>query len=434
MASGAEIYRSFQEGDVSRLEWALEAVEKLSKEFEAEAKELKIAHDQMMEYWEGDSADAAGKGVNPLIEAHRQSAPLISDTSRSMSAQAGSFSESKNAVVPVPDEPAEPGFFAKAGGILMPGTGAAEEYQSYRDGMAAHEQANANNVRVMEQYTSSTDGARSALPSDFGIVKDDGAVINVETRAANAVASQTASGPSVGGASGATGAPGGGAPLAGGYTGGPTVGAPGTGGLQGGTTSGVQQPSAPAPGTPGTPAPTPRPVTGTPIAGGPLATPAGGNDDTTRSPRGRGTTAARPPAGTSRAGSRMSAGSTPKSGSAATQIPRGANAAAKYSGTPPQPGKSTGIGSPTASGASTASAAKGATSVGRGVPGAMAGAGGGRGQGDDDKEHKDKYAIKEQLDTGLVTEVDELGEKVVDEQTGTTVVPPVIGDLDEGKG
>ncbi|MPY97803.1 MAG: PPE domain-containing protein [Actinophytocola sp.] len=426
MASGAEIYRMFQSGQIEPLRFAFEIVEQLSKEFEVEAKELGAAHKQMMEYWEGDSADAAGKGVMPLIEAHAQNAPLIENASSSMTAQAESFSKSKNSVVPVPDEPAEPSTFAKFAGTIAPGTGYGDAVQSYRDGMAAHEQANANNVRVMGQYTASTDGTRSALPSDFGVIEDDGAVINVETRASNAVASPTAAGPSLGGA---PGVPSGGAPLTGGgHTGGPNVGAPGGSGLPGGTTSGVQQPSAPPTGTPGTPGPPVRPGPGMPIAGGPVATPIG-DKDTTRSPRGRGTTAARPPAGTSRAGSRMTTG-VPKANNAAG-IQRGAGAAAKYSGTP-QPGKSVGVGNP-ASGASTA-AAKGATAVGRGAPGAMAGTGAGRGQGnDDEKEHKDKYAVHEQLDAGLVTEVDELGEKVIDERTGTTVVQPVIGD-DGGKG
>ncbi|GAA5128467.1 hypothetical protein [Haloechinothrix salitolerans] len=428
MSSGAEIYRMFQAGKVDLLEVAFDIVEQLYKEFGNEAEELKGAHDQMMRYWEGDSADAAGKGIEPLIEAYNQSAPLIRNASHSMTTQAAVFSASKSAVVPVPDEPAEPSTFAKFAGTIAPGTDYGEEYRSYRDGMAAHEQANANNVRVMQQYAASTDGTRGELPSDFGIIEDDGAVINVETRAANAIGSPSAAGPSLGGAPGISA---GGVPIAGGgYTGAPNVGAPG-GGLSGGTTSGVQQPSAAPPGTPGSTTP-PRPVPGTPVAGGPIGTPVSGGNDTTRSTRGRGTTAARPPAGTSRAGSRMTAGGPPKSDSAAGRIQRGAGAAAKYSGGTPQPGKSAGVASP-AGGGSAVTAAKSPTSVGRGAPGAMAGTGSGRGQNsDDDKEHTDKYAIKEQLDAGLVTEVDELGEKVVDEQTGTTVVPPVIGDTDDG--
>ncbi len=67
---------------------------------------------------------------------------------------------------------------------------------------------------------------------------------------------------------------------------------------------------------------------------------------------------------------------------------------------------------------------------GMGMGGMMGGAGaGGRGSGgDDDKEHKDEYYIKQEMDPGLKTEIDEYGEKLVDESTGMTVVPPVIGE------
>lgn len=56
------------------------------------------------------------------------------------------------------------------------------------------------------------------------------------------------------------------------------------------------------------------------------------------------------------------------------------------------------------------------------------GAAGQRGQGEEDGEHKDKYAVKEEFDTGLQVEYDESGAKTVDERTGATVVSPVIGE------
>lgn len=419
MATGAEIYEMFQAGRTEPLEFALELVRQLYRDFEVEAEELKAANDQMMRYWEGDSADAASKGVAPLIQAHLDSAPLINDAGGSIDSQAQAFSEAKGAVTPVPDEPDEPGFFAKAAGVIAPGTGIAEEYESYRDGMAAHEAANANNVRVMQQYTAATGDTRNRLPADYGVIEDDGAVINVSTHASSAPAGSAVAGPSVGGAAGATS---GGAPVTGGYTG---------GGLAAGPTSGVQQPTAPTTGSQTFSTPAPRPVGGTPIA--PVGAPVvGGSDDDTRTSQRttRGTTA-RPPAGSSRAGARMTTGSTPRSASAASQIQRGASAAARFSGSIPQPGKSTGVASPTTSG-STTTAAKSVSGMSRaGTSAGVAPGAAGRGRGDDDKEHKDKYFVKEELDTGLVTEVDELGEKIVDENTGSTVVQPVIGDDSE---
>ncbi|GAA5105164.1 hypothetical protein GCM10025762_07960 [Haloechinothrix salitolerans] len=93
-------------------------------------------------------------------------------------------------------------------------------------------------------------------------------------------------------------------------------------------------------------------------------------------------------------------------------------------------GKTTGgVGfGPTGGGAGGA-AAKGMGAMGRGgMGGMMGGAGAGKGQGGEDEEHQDKYYVKQEMDAGLHVEEDEFGEKLVDETTGMTVVPPVIGD------
>lgn len=58
----------------------------------------------------------------------------------------------------------------------------------------------------------------------------------------------------------------------------------------------------------------------------------------------------------------------------------------------------------------------------------MGGAGGGRGQGGEDQEHRNKYAMPEQLDDGLTREVDEYGERIIAQPSGQTVVAPVIGE------
>ncbi|WP_051399443.1 T-complex 10 C-terminal domain-containing protein [Haloechinothrix halophila] len=93
-------------------------------------------------------------------------------------------------------------------------------------------------------------------------------------------------------------------------------------------------------------------------------------------------------------------------------------------------GKGTGVGGfgPTGGGAG-AAPAKGMGAMGRGgMGGMMGGAGAGKGQGGDDEEHQDKYYVKQEMDPGLHVEEDEYGEKLVDDTTGMTVVPPVIGD------
>src|SRR5690606_2366461 len=95
------------------------------------------------------------------------------------------------------------------------------------------------------------------------------------------------------------------------------------------------------------------------------------------------------------------------------------------------PGKGSGAvpcgGGSGAGGAAAAKAGPGA-GMGRGMGGMMGGAGAGRGQGAEDKEHQDQYYIKQEMDPGLQVEYDEHGEKIVDETTGMTVVPSVIGE------
>lgn len=58
----------------------------------------------------------------------------------------------------------------------------------------------------------------------------------------------------------------------------------------------------------------------------------------------------------------------------------------------------------------------------------MMGGAGGRGKGDDDRERKSKFTNTEQFDDGLQREADEHGERTIDEQSGLTVVQPVIGE------
>lgn len=96
-------------------------------------------------------------------------------------------------------------------------------------------------------------------------------------------------------------------------------------------------------------------------------------------------------------------------------------------------GKGSGVGSgfgPTGGGAGAgAGGLKGAGGMGgRGMGGMMGGVGAGGAKGDDEKEHQDKYFVKQELDPGMHVEYDEFGEKLIDETTGFTVVPPVIGE------
>lgn len=438
MYSGQQIYEMFKAGRIEPLEFAHQFVRQLAVEFEDEASALQEAQGQMMTYWEGDSADAAGKGIMPLIQAHMDSAPLIEESSQSISTQSNVYSDSQRRVIPVPSEPEKPSPWAVGASMIVPGIG--DPVGSYRDGMAAHNEANATNVRVMEQYSGVTSDTSRSLPDDYGVIEDDGAAIFIGTRASSAIIEPTTMSPNVNSPGGGL-APGVSSGVSGNYGGAPGVNAPGGGsapapgggGLPGGGASGALPPAAGVVGGSGggggnTPM---RP--GGPGMLPPIAGVAGKGGDTERSGRSAGS---RPPAGTARAGGRMTGagGGAPKA-NAANIARGGAAAAGKVAGTGgglPSGGKSAGAGMPAGSGGQPgAAAAKAGGMAGArgGMGGGMAGAGAGRGQGDDDKEHKDKYFVKEELDDGLQVELDEHGHKTVDEQ-GNTVVPPVIGEPD----
>jgi hypothetical protein len=430
--SGQEIYETFLKGDIAPLEAAQQLVIALAKEFDDEAHHLERAQTDMMQYWEGDSSDAAGRGVVPLIQANSESVPMIIEAGGSVQGQSEVYSWGKQNVEPVPAEPKEPSIWAKGAGAILPGV--PDPDVAYREGMARHEAANANNVRVMDQYTNVTGDTSSKLPSDYGIVEDDGASISIGTHASSVGPTPGVGTPGVGSAGftpGGGSGPGinvpGGGPS---FGGGPGPGIPGGGPSTGGPGPGPVPPGGgPGPG----PAPAPRPGPGLIAPIGPVTGSPG--DDSRRPARG----GARGPAGSSRAGARMTGGSTGTgagSGKATSVLRGGAAAQARLTGGTAglQAGK--GAGGLPGAGAGGAAAAKAASGIGgRAGAGGMgaAGAGGARGKGEEDGEHKDKYAIKEELDDGLTVEYDELGAKTIDEKTGNTVVSPVIGEPDAGK-
>lgn len=429
MADGKQIFEWFQSGRLDPLEFARVEIEGLIEEFHQDADGLRVADNDMQANWEGEAADGASKGIGPLIEGHLQSLGLIEDTASSTQSQADLYAQSKNSVVPVPDAPEEPSMWARGASAVMPGV--PDPMESYRDGMNSHNDANANNVRVMDQYGAGTGQTRSQLPSDFGIMEDDGAALTIGTTSASAVGTPTSGAPTFGGPGG--GLSGGSSSGVGGFGPGPSVNAPGPigggpspGGVPSPTPGGAPPGIVPGPGG----NPPVRPGPGMPIVG-PVGGPPGSSENERRAGR---TATGRPAAGSSRAGARMTGGA-PGSGKA-TSILRGgpgAGAQARLSGGTAglQAGKGAGVLSGGGPGAAAAAKAAGGLG-GRAGAGGMgaAGAGGARGKGEEDGEHTDKYAIKEELDDGLQVEYDELGAKTIDDKTGHTVVSPVIGDPD----
>lgn len=237
MKSGQQIYETFLKGDIEPLQAAQQLVIALAKEFDDEAHHLERAQKDMMQYWEGDSSDAAGRGVVPLIQANSESVPMIIEAGGSVQGQSDVYSWGKQNVEPVPPEPKEPSAFSRGAAAILPGVD--DPDVAYREGMERTDAANSNNVRVMDQYTNVTGDTSSKLPSDYGIVEDDGASISIGTHASGAGGGGGVGSPGFGsssltpgggGGSGVGGLPGGGPSFGGGPGGGLPGGGPSTGG------------------------------------------------------------------------------------------------------------------------------------------------------------------------------------------------------------
>lgn len=424
---GKAIYHSFTNSEVRALLIALEEVAALTKDFGKEAESLKAARDEMMNYWEGDTADAAGKGLDPLVDAHADSAPLLDKTVESLTAQITMFSDAKHRVVPVPDVPPAPAPYPSAWEVITNPTSipkSVAEHKSYASGVEAHEVANENNIRVMEQYASGTNSTSSELPRDYGVLEDDGSDMSISDGKIRKGHSITNNPPEAGGtsASSAAGTSSFGGGGGGSYGGAPSVHSPGGGGagpLQPGGQAGVGGPGAgggPGGGGGGLPPAGTRPV-GAPIVGGPIGGPVGGGGDNTRKgPFSGGVRPGTPggrPAGGSSAGSRLAGGGAgaPKGGAVA-----GTGGGPKAGGGGGLgAGKGAGVGGPGGGAAAAANAAKAGGGVGgRGGMAGMAGGGAGKGK-EEDKEHKRADYLQENDPESLFG---------TDEKTA----PPVIGD------
>lgn len=431
--SGKEIYDNFTTAPgAQELESARAVLEALAKEDAEIGDEVNAAAGALESAWEGEAAGAAHRGAGPLAVDHALSSEQATVAQDLLRRQVESFDYAKSNVVPVPDVPDTPPSLTE----VVADPAAATYYQRKQEALAAEDQ----NVRVMNLWDNHSTYNEQMMPTRYG---NDGAMTFKSADIGSGPGTSVGSGPSVpqvGGSSGASpgatgtsGAIGGIAGSTGGATSGTrssTASRSGSSGSGSGVTRSAAAKTPPTgrlPGTaprPGadTPAGRPGPTSGLPGGGVTGIGPGGGAGSV---PRG----------GVPTGGTR---GGVPGSGGGLRGgVPGGPGAGGMRGGVPGtggQPGRLTG-GAPGAPGAggpggAGAQAGRGATSGGRGGAPGMMGGGAGRGKGDDDAEHRNKYALPEQLDDGLPREVDEHGERTIDEQSGHTVVPPVIGESD----
>ncbi|MEC3979991.1 hypothetical protein [Amycolatopsis sp. H20-H5] len=184
---GKQIFENFTEGDTRGLRDAADGVSDLSSSYLERAQSIKALQDRMKQAWTGSGADAANAGAGPLEQAFAQTATPLDMTKASVDLQASSFDSSGHAVVPVPPKPESPSPWTTGLKAAIPLAGpfmAAGDLSSYQDSVTKYNAANDTNVRVMDQYSNSTDGTRSVLPADFGVLKSDGAPIALKTPSA----------------------------------------------------------------------------------------------------------------------------------------------------------------------------------------------------------------------------------------------------------
>ncbi|WP_051400283.1 hypothetical protein [Haloechinothrix halophila] len=396
--------------------------------------------------WVGESGDAARGAVKPLSDASEVSSENQNNVSMQMDTQGESFNTVKNTAGTGPGEKPESTFASDWAPIL---TDRDEEIENW----------NARAQEIVDAYNTYYNGTKQnagVFPSSYGTLTGDPTAIdfNVSSSGGTGTGGGGTTGPSVGSPTASGGGGAWTAPSSGGTTA-PTTGSPGSYGNTGtgpgsyasggGTTSTGLPPGA------------------TRLPDGSVRMPDGSihyPDGSIRYPDGRlrrpdgsivmpdGTVI--PPGHTSTAGlsgpgsggyggefgphgsGAVSGGAVAGGGFAGAGA--GAGAAGGYGpGGPGGAGRTSGAApfGPGGSGASQAAAGKAGAGFGPrgGMGGMMGGGAAGRGQGSgEDEEHKDRYYIKQEMDSGLEVEHDEQGEKLIDDQTGNLVVRPVIGE------
>ncbi|WP_085939568.1 hypothetical protein [Amycolatopsis azurea] len=180
---GKQIYENFTQGDTRNLRSAADRVAELSDAYVERGMAIKGLQSRMASSWTGSAADAANAGAGPLEQAFKETADPLFTTKASVMAQADSFDDSGQTVVPVPPKPDKPNPWTTGlkGAIPIAGPFMVNnDIKNYQEGVAKHEAANQNNVRVMDQYDSVTSSTRSSLPTDYGVLKNDGANVSVK--------------------------------------------------------------------------------------------------------------------------------------------------------------------------------------------------------------------------------------------------------------
>ncbi|MCT2582373.1 hypothetical protein [Actinophytocola gossypii] len=164
--SGDAIYRNFQEGKgPAGLTGGADMVSSIAKTYSTRAKQIRRLAGRMESAWQGQAAGFARRGAEPLAAEHEQASMALSTAQDLTGRQAGSFSEAKGRVVPVPPKPKLENPMQV---LVIPGAVFDHEQQVDEHSVAAQ-----NNVDVMNGYSGASAYNITNLPGSYGTLSDD---------------------------------------------------------------------------------------------------------------------------------------------------------------------------------------------------------------------------------------------------------------------
>jgi hypothetical protein len=177
--SGQKIYENFTNGvGPEGLSSSAVMVNELAAEYLEEGDAIRRLTAKMESVWQGDAAGAAQRGAGPLAAEHELAAPQMGTAQDLNSRQAGSFVDARNAVVPVPAQPAAPNPWAV---FTSPG-----EVVPYRQQVADYNAANQHNVDVMTGYAGASSYNGKGMPQSYGTLTDDQSGIAIDAGGSDA--------------------------------------------------------------------------------------------------------------------------------------------------------------------------------------------------------------------------------------------------------
>src|SRR6266545_1710183 len=172
--TGRKIYENFTNGTgPNGLSSGAAIVNEVAAGYSERAAAIRQIATKMEAAWRGGAADAARRGVGPLEVEHDLAGMDLATAQDLTNRQAGSFSDARNAVVPVPPEPTAPDPWAA---FRSPGA-----VVTYRQQVADYNAASQHNVDVMTGYANASTYNANGLPQSYGALADDQAGIAIDS-------------------------------------------------------------------------------------------------------------------------------------------------------------------------------------------------------------------------------------------------------------